>query len=139
MSSDRPHTPPRSTYGNKSTATSANPNTQDASDLKKAAAPVEHLPHLSDLVYPLNRALQLTTKHIPPIFLGAEAVDPSVLLGHGASFTASLQRIPKGPERIEVTTRLTGWSVTRSTPAPPRPELVVYKVARVSFNEDGDL
>ncbi len=71
------------------------------------------------------------------MFLGAEAVDSSVLLGHGASFSASLQRIPEGPKRIEVTSNFTGWSSTKSMPAPPRPEYVVYKVARVSFADDG--
>ena len=61
-----------------------------------------------------------------------------MLLGNGASFTASLQKIPEGPKRVEVTTDLDGLLITSSQPAPPRPKYVVYKVARVAFQKDGE-
>lgn len=79
----------------------------------------------------------MTPKRIPSIFLGAEAVDSSISLGNGATFLASLQRIPEGPKTTEVTTHFEGYSITRSSPAIPRPEYVVYKVARIAFTDDG--
>lgn len=145
MSSYRPRTPPSSSIS------SDRPVTPPSSSLDGADEPLglrfssrktthseEYVPHVFDLVFPSREAARLTTKHIPAIFLQAEAVDSSVLLGKGASFTASLQRIPEGPKRIEVTTHNEGWSVTKSVPATPRPKFVVYKVARVAFNEDGE-
>ena len=96
-----------------------------------------YIPHIFDLVTPSTEAARLATKHIPAIFLQAEGVDSSILLGHGASFTASVQKIPKGPDRVETTIRNPGWSVTRSVAAPPRPEYIVYKTARVAFKENG--
>lgn len=81
------------------------------------------------------RAVQ---QHIPPIFLDAEAVDSSLLLGHGASFTASLLRIPEGPSRIETRSdRGPGMPSTSSQPAAPRPPHIVYKTARVAFDKKG--
>ena len=98
---------------------------------------VGYIPHIFDLVAPSREADKLTRKHIPAIFLQAEAVDSSVLLGQGASFTASVQKIPKGPARVEFTTHNPGWSTTKSVAAPPRPDCIVYKVARVAFKENG--
>jgi len=134
MSPDRPRTPPRSGLsfgevrfvGAKSTSA-------------KPTQPVPgYIPNVFDLVYPARDAISLTKQHIPPIFLEAEAVDSSVLLGHGASFTASLQKIPEGPKKIEVTTHMGGLSVTKSQAAPPRPAHVVYKTARVAFDKKGE-
>ena len=89
-------------------------------------------------MYPARDAVALTERHIPPVFLEAETVDSSVLLGHGASFTASLQKIPAGPKSIEVTTHLPGWSTTSVKPAPLRPAFVVYKTARIAFEKTGE-
>lgn len=97
-----------------------------------------YIPNVFDLVYPARDAISLTKQYIPPIFLKAEAVDSSVLLGHGASFTASLQKIPQGPKTVEDTTHLEGWSVTKSQAAPPRPAHVVYETARVAFDKKGE-
>ena len=134
MSSDRPRTPPRSSYsyfGDKI-------NEKISADTHPRKTSSGYVPHVFDLVYPAHDAISLSKKHIPPIFFEAEAVDSSVLLGHGASFTASLQKIPQGPESVEVTTHFPGWSMTRVQPAPSRPAYVVYKIARVAFDKNGE-
>ena len=142
MLSYRPRTPPRSSISSDRPLTPPSSSLDGADehplnpDKKKDSQ--GYAPHIFDLVYPSREADRLTTKHIPAIFLQAEAVDSSVLLGNGASFTASLQKIPEGPKTIEFTTHNVGWSVTKSTPATPRPKYVVYKVARVAFKEDGE-
>ena len=130
MSSERPRTPPRSALGLSENATST-PASQDI------ALEVGHIPRLHNLIFPLRDAVSMVPKHIPSTMLGAEAVDSSVFLGYGASFSVSRQRISEGPKRIEVTTYMTDWSVTKSSPAPARPDLVVYKVARIAFAGDG--
>ena len=134
MSSDRPRTPPRSglSFGEVQFVAAKSTNA-------KPIQPVPgYIPNVFDLVHPGRDGISLTKQHIPPVFLEAEAVDSLVFLGHGASFTASLQKIPKGPKKVEVTTHLEGWSVTKSQPAPPRPNYVVYKTARVAFDKKGE-
>ncbi|KAL9028825.1 MAG: hypothetical protein Q9196_002853 [Gyalolechia fulgens] len=98
-----------------------------------------YIPHVSDLVYPIRDAFNLSDKNIPSVYLEAEAVDSSILLGHGASFTASLLKLPPGPKTIEVTTHIPdGFSMTTSRPAPLRPSYVVYKTARIAFGANGE-
>lgn len=125
MSVDRSLTPPPSSFD------SHHFNTRTATD-------EEYVPCVFDLIGPSRDASRLPTKYIPPIFLEAEAVDSSVLIGHGASFSATLQKIPRGPATIEITTKLEGWSMTRIVAAPSRPEYVVYKTARVAFKDNGE-
>ena len=137
MSSERPRTPPRSEFGHDGASTFTTPAAGKVATSEKASPSTAYVPRLLDLIYPWRDATHVTPKHIPSTFLGAEAVDSSVLLGNGASFSASLQRIPEGPKRIEVTSNLGTWSVTKSIAAPPRPEYVVYKVARIAFADDG--
>lgn len=52
-----------------------------------------YIPHVSNLIHPIRDALGLSDMRIPPVYLEAEAVDSSILLGHGASFTASLLKV----------------------------------------------
>ena len=134
MSSDRPRTPPRSglSFGEVQFVAAKSTNA-------KPIQPVPgYIPYVFDLVHPGRDARSLTKQHIPPVFLEAEAVDSLVFLDHGASFTASLQKIPEGPKKVEVTTHLEGCSVTKSLPAPPRLNYVVYKTARVAFDKKGE-
>ncbi len=141
MSSYRPRTPPSSSISSSRPLTPPSSSLDGADDdLKHKAtnAKDNYVPNILDLVTPSRDAANLTTQYIPAVFLQAEAVDSSVLLGNGASFSASLQRIPDGPQRIETTTHNVGWSVTKSVAAPPRPKYVVYKVAKVAFKEDGE-
>ena len=128
ISSSRPLTPPSSSLD----------GADDDPKHKAKDAEDDYIPNILDLITPSRDAAKLTTQYIPAVFLQAEAVDSSVLLGNGASFFASLQRIPDGPQRIEITTHNVGWSMTKSKPAPPRPKYVVYKVAKVAFKEDGE-
>ena len=128
ISSSRPLTPPSSSLD----------GADDDLKHKATNAEVNFIPNVLDLIRPSRDAANLTTQYIPAVFLQAEAVDSSILLGNGASFSASLQAIPEGPQRIETTTHLGGWSVTKSVAAPPRPKYVVYKVAKVAFKENGE-
>lgn len=134
MASERSRTPPRSglSFGE---AWFVGPDSTESKPLQPVPG---YIPNVFDLVYPARDAIGLTKQYIPPLFLEAEAVDSSVLLGHGASFTASLQKIPQGPKTIEVTTYMEGWSATDSQAAPPRPAYVVYKTARVAFDKKGE-
>ena len=141
MSSYRPRTDPSSSISSSRPLTPPSSSLDGADDdLKHKAtnAEVNYIPNILNLITPSRSTAKLTTQHIPAVFLQPEAVDSSVLLGNGASFSASLQRIPEGPHRIETTTHLEGWSVKTSVPAPPQPKYVVYKVAKVAFKEDGE-
>ena len=140
MSSYRPRTPPRSTFGDSSENSKGVSRGNQAQPIDRRATLVEstYVPHLFDLVYPARDAISLAEKYIPPVFLESESVDSSVLLGHGASFTASLQKVPTGPKTIEVTTHMPGWTSTTVEPAPPRPAYVVHKIARIAFDSNGE-
>ena len=93
--------------------------------------------HFTDLVYPIQNAESVTKLHIPPTYREAEAVDSSLLLGQGASFSASLQRLPAATKQTVWTTEWDGLPVTHRSPAAARPEFVVYKTARIAFADDG--
>lgn len=140
MSSYRPRTPPRSTTGYSIDVSKDSSRGVSNRLVGGKATVVEsiYVPHVFDLVYPARDAVNLSNLYIPLVFLEAETVDSSVLLGHGASFTASLQKIPAGPKTIEVTTQMPGWSTTSVEPAPPRPAYVVYKTARIAFGKNGE-
>lgn len=89
MSSDRPRTPPRSTISDQAEAR------ERAIDVDGRATVTgsTYVPHVSDLVYSARDASRFADESIPPIYLEAEAVDSSILLGHGASFTASVRYV----------------------------------------------
>ncbi|KAL9585348.1 MAG: hypothetical protein Q9212_001579 [Teloschistes hypoglaucus] len=125
MESDRPQTPPRSTYGLSKDAIDKGKSSRDESIQQQSS----YVPHLFDLIYAATDSVRASRQHIPPIFLDAEAVDSSLLLGHGASFTASLQRIPEAPPRIKIPGEISPG---------PRPSHLVYKTARVAFDKTGE-
>jgi serine/threonine protein kinase len=97
-----------------------------------------YVPHVFDLVTPKHRARDTAKLHIPPTFLQSEAVDSSLLLGHGASFTVTRQALPPGPIETVERTDMGGWIVEKPVKAPERPRHVVYKAARVSFHANGE-
>jgi len=97
-----------------------------------------YVPHVYDLVTPTHRARDTAKLHIPPAFLQSEAVDSSLLLGHGASFTVTRQALPPGPTQTVERTDMGGWTVEKLVKAPERPRHVVYKAARVSFQANGE-
>lgn len=140
MSSERPRTPPVvSTCGDDVDSSIPNPTTSQPTptgeNKPKAPTKWQYVPHLFDLVTPAQYAEEAS---LPSIFREPEAVDSSVLLGSGASFSASLQKIPPGPETIEYFADMGGWTTTKISPAPKRPEFVVYKVARIAFDVNGE-
>ena len=100
--------------------------------------PYTYVPHVFDLINPTHRARDTAKVYIPPAFLQSEAVDSSLLLGHGASFTVTRQTIPPGPTEIVQRNDMGGWIAEKRTKAPQRPRYVVYKAARVSFQANGE-
>ncbi|KAI0886549.1 ankyrin [Annulohypoxylon maeteangense] len=100
--------------------------------------PVEtYTPNVFDLVLPIGRARDTVKPTFPPAFLESEAVDSSLFLGRGASFTVTRQAIPAGPENIVELIDMGGWTVESVVKAPTRPRHVVYKSARVAFQPNG--
>jgi serine/threonine protein kinase len=97
-----------------------------------------YVPNVFDLVTPTHRARDTVKLHIPPVFLQSEAVDSSLLLGHGASFVVTRQAVPPGPAEVMERTDMGGWVVEKVVKAPEQPRYVVYKSARVRFQPNGD-
>jgi serine/threonine protein kinase len=130
MSSDRPLTslPPEE---------SEKPN-QDAEEKLSGPKIQPYVPHLFDLVNPIRRAENSAKLYIPRTYLQSEAVDASLLLGHGASFTASRQTLPQGEVLLRETADMVTWTNEKVVAAPRRPKYVVYKSARVSFEANGE-
>lgn len=93
------------------------------------------VPHIYDFVSIHKPAGFRGTSKVPPLYLEPLAVDQSIIVGHGASFTAFRRAIPGAPE-ISHTSNMDGWSITIPQQE-TRPKHVVYKVARVAFTETG--
>ena len=129
-SSERPRTPPRSVlYSHDDGAEQRTTYTELQTDA--------FTPNFLDLVYAINDSTHAIGRAIPSTYYESEAVDSSIALGEGASFTASLQRISHGPKWKEVVVDAPGWSITSSKSASNRPKLVVYKTARIAFDDEG--
>ncbi|KAI1459630.1 ankyrin [Annulohypoxylon moriforme] len=96
-----------------------------------------YTPNVFDLVLPIGRARSTVKSNVPPAFIESEAVDSSLFLGRGASFTVTRQAIPAGPENIVERVDMGGWIVESVKKAPKRPRHVVYKSARVAFQPNG--
>src|SRR3954454_24573984 len=125
MSSNRPET--------SVPQTSSEPAPESSNTIWPIVAIKPYVPHVFDLVTPTHRARDTAKLHIPPAFLQSEAVDSSLLLGHGASFTVTRQALPPDLTETFERTDMGGWIVEKSIKAPERPRHVVYKAARVSF------
>jgi serine/threonine protein kinase len=96
-------------------------------------------PRVNDLVVALPRSLRAGKANIPSSFMQSEAVDSSLLIGHGASFTVTRQAIPC--ERSAVIDSLSlGKFVALNMPVrlQKRPKYVVYKSPRITFRPDGE-
>ena len=99
----------------------------------------QYIPHVVDLVTPTHRARDTAKLYIPSAFLQTEAVDSSLLLGHGASFTVTRQAIPPGSAlQIVEEKDMGGLRSQKIVPARERPQHVVYKTARVEFQANGE-
>lgn len=114
MSSNRPET--------SVPQTSSDPAPESLLDTSLPVLAVKpYVPHVFDLVTPTLRARNTAKLHIPSVFLQSEAVDSSLLLGHGASFAVTRQALPPGPTEIVVRTDIGGWIVEKPIKAPQRP------------------
>ena len=92
--------------------------------------------NISDLI---KAAKGSNSSHIPSTFLETASVDSAKQIGSGASFRASLRAIPESTEEIQVEPIDMGtWTVTTTLPAPSRPKYVVFKVAKVAFDKQGN-
>jgi serine/threonine protein kinase len=92
--------------------------------------------NISDLI---KNSKGSNSSHIPSTFLETASVDSAKQIGSGASFRASLRAIPEGTEEIKIRPiDIGGWTVTTTLPAPDRPKYVVFKVAKVAFDKQGN-
>ena len=98
----------------------------------------KYVPHLFDLIYAISNVKNMVNISLPAMYLEAASVDSSRLLGSGASFEASVRALPAGPETLESYTDMGTWTVKTIRKAPPRPRYVVYKTARVAFDDQGE-
>ncbi|PYH94510.1 kinase-like protein [Aspergillus ellipticus CBS 707.79] len=94
------------------------------------------VPHVYDFVSIHQPAYFRVSSRVPSLYLEPLAVDQSLIVGHGASFTTFKRAIPDAPE-ISQTSNMDGWSVRIPKLHHSRPKHVVYKVARVAFTETG--
>ena len=132
FSTERPRTPPRSSEVDVEGSTQSVGEGSQQPERKPT-----YFGHITDLIYPIKDAELATKWQIPPAYREAEAVDSSLLLGQGASFSASLQRIPAAAERTEESIDTGTFTVSTKKPSAPRPSLVVYKTTRIAFGDDG--
>lgn len=132
MSSYRPET--SAPLASSTAATSA----PDAVDVLPIISANPYIPNVLDVITPTRRARDATKLQIPPVFLQSEAVDSSLLLGHGASFVVTRQALPPGPAWTTERTDMGSWTLEKVVKAPERPQYVVYKSARVRFCLDGN-
>lgn len=96
------------------------------------------MPHLFDLIYATANVHRDINVDLPPMYLQPASVDSARLLGNGASFTASVRSLPKGPDTISSTTDMGKYDIEAIEKPSPRPQFVVYKTARVAFDEQGE-
>ncbi|KAI1413517.1 ankyrin [Hypoxylon sp. FL1857] len=96
-----------------------------------------YVPNAFDLIMPTHRARDTAKFYIPPAFLQSEAVDSSLPLGRGASFTVTRQAVPVGPATAVERIGMGGSTLAVRAQTPERPRHVVYKTARVEFQANG--
>jgi len=133
MSSNRPETSvPRDDDGEEGA-----PEAQLEASVSVIGVPGSYVPSIFDLVAPTHRARDTTKLYIPPEYLRSEAVDSSVLIGQGASFTVTRHAIPPAPKYITQRADVGGFKLEQVKEAPKRPKFIVYKSANVTFKQDG--
>ncbi|OJJ45965.1 hypothetical protein ASPZODRAFT_143828 [Penicilliopsis zonata CBS 506.65] len=105
----------------------------ETSEIASRSEGAQYIPHVFDFVgihRPANSRSSVPSVHLEPL-----AVDQSVVIGHGASFTAFQRSIPALPTGSQ-TAEMADWSLTVRNVS-KAPEKVVYKVARVAFTATG--
>ena len=96
------------------------------------------VPHLFDFVMLASEVSALKWPPVPSMFVEAQAVDSSVLIGYGASFTASMHRVQADRDMEFPSGNIGGLSIVAKQGAQDRPKHVVYKTARIAFTSKGD-
>ncbi|KAL6233197.1 hypothetical protein BDW75DRAFT_215712 [Aspergillus navahoensis] len=96
-----------------------------------------YVPHVFDFVSIFRPAHFQGRSQIPPQYLEPLAVDQSVSIGQGASFTTFKRATPDGAARSLLTAGLEGLTISIPASQCNRQKIVVYKVARVAFLPDG--
>ncbi|TVY16957.1 Serine/threonine-protein kinase HT1 [Lachnellula arida] len=101
-------------------------------DNSEAAALMQDVfvPHVFDFVSMARKAGTMVKSRIPSLFFESLAVDQSIIIGDGASFSAFRKTIISPPIWSE-TRNMDGLVITIL------PKYVVYKVARVAFTDIG--
>lgn len=110
------------------------PQSQDQADIEDGTP--GFVPHLLDVLSVLELGSISNNQNIPRGMFSEIAVDSSMLIGSGASFTASRQSLPIEPERISQSRSFNGTTIIINHPAYKRPKHIVYKVARVVFGSN---
>jgi serine/threonine protein kinase len=97
------------------------------------------IPHVLDLIVLANDVKRSGKAYIPEIYLQPQAVDSAKRIGEGASFLASVQKLPSAEPVVGLTLDMgRGLMVTAKSKPRNTPSFIVYKVARVQFEESGE-
>jgi serine/threonine protein kinase len=122
------------------------PEDQSITQLEAGGAPLPlarlqdpYTPRVNDLVIALPRLLRADRTNIPPSFKQSEAVDSSILIGHGASFNVTRQAIPQDRDSvIDCLTLGKLFTIKMHSQLQKRPRYVVYKSPRIAFEPNGE-
>ena len=98
----------------------------------------QFVPHVFDFISLAQDAKKFSQHLIPETYLQSYAVDTSKVLGYGASFIATVRKLPPADPDVGPTINMGGLLITARTVAKPRPTHIVYKIARIEFQETGE-
>lgn len=105
--------------------------------ISKSKSDAVFVPHVYDFVSIHNPTdFRGSSSRVPPLYLEPLAVDQSIIVGLGASFTVFKRIIPAAPA-IYQTVYMDDWTMTIPRYQKSPAKQVVYKVARVAFSETG--
>ncbi|KGO76508.1 hypothetical protein PITC_087870 [Penicillium italicum] len=105
--------------------------------IKNPKSDAVFVPHVYDFVSIHNPTdFNSSSSRVPSLYLEPLAVDQSIIVGLGASFTVFKRAIPAAPA-IYQTVYMDDWSMTIPRYQKSPAKQVVYKVARVAFTETG--
>lgn len=95
-----------------------------------------YVPHVFDFIDVAKHAATYISSSVPALYLEPHAVDTSTLIGHGASFTASVHSIPKADSIVN---KVEDGGMAISIKGPQCSlGYVVYKTARFAFTPTGE-
>ncbi|EXJ91693.1 serine/threonine protein kinase [Capronia epimyces CBS 606.96] len=97
-----------------------------------------YVPHLFDFLFAARDIHYLIQSDLPLTYLSPDAVDSSKPLGAGATFAVSRQAVSQATKPVQQVTKTTTFTVQTLAHRPPRPRYVVYKVANIRFESNGE-